>query len=129
MIEVSTQEQITDDCKEIQSFLDITCSDNPEEVQDRGLSLMAYLARTSKMVADCQYHYDNAIKKGIFDELKKLTSLSPSTANKLIDSYCVEEKYLLTWTERLNRCIVHQMDFCRTVLSKAKAEMQNFNLK
>ncbi|GAB6121121.1 hypothetical protein [Dysgonomonas termitidis] len=44
--------------------------------------------------------------------------------NKIIDSLCKEEQYLVNWCERLNRSATHQLEWCRTLISKAKEEMR-----
>ena len=40
-----------------------------------------------------------------------------------IDSLCKNEQYLVDWCDRLNRTATHQLEWCRTIISKAKAEM------
>lgn len=33
----------------------------------------------------------------------------------------------MNWAERSNRSCTHQLEWCRTIISKAKAEMNAFN--
>ncbi|MFA5299887.1 MAG: hypothetical protein WC389_17010 [Lutibacter sp.] len=120
LLQIETLEQLEEQAKVIDDFLNITCSENPEECVDRGLDLMAYLARTSKMLADAKYHQDQAVQNSIVAQLK--LGVSASILKKLIESTCKRENYLVNWIDRLNSTIVHQLDFMRTVISKAKAE-------
>jgi hypothetical protein len=120
LLQINSLEEIETQAKEIDDYLNITCSENPEECVDRGLDLMAYLARTSKMLADAKYHQDQAVQNSIVAQLK--LDVSPSILKKLIEGTCKRENYLVNWVDRLNSTIVHQLDFIRTVISKAKAE-------
>lgn len=111
---------------EIQSYLEITVSEQPEEALERGNELGVYVARTGKMLADAQYHRDSLMKSEIMELLSKTSKasdLSPSTVNKLLDAACKDANYIVTWCERLNRTATHQLDWCRSLLSKAKAEL------
>lgn len=120
LLQIATLEELESGIKEIDDFLNITCSEEPEICVDRGLSLMAYLARTSKMLADAKYHKDEAVKTSILKELK--LDMPASILKQLIESTCKRENYLVNLIDRLNSTVVHQMDFLRTVISKAKNE-------
>ena len=112
---------------EIDAFLNITCSDDMNEVVERGNTLAVYIARTGKMLADARYHKDQKLKDSIIQTLRdtaKLAGLSITTINKLIDANCERENYLVNWIERLNRSATHQLDWLRTLVSKAKEEMR-----
>lgn len=106
----------------IQTYLEITISDDPNEISDRGNNLSVYLARTSKMLADAKYHLDIAKKKSILMHTQK--ALSPSTLKDLVNADTEYENYLVNLIERQNRTCVHQMDWCRTMISKLKEEMK-----
>ena len=47
--------RLQSEAQEIQEFLEITMSDNPQEVIERGNDLQVYMARTGKMLADAKY--------------------------------------------------------------------------
>lgn len=113
-------EQLEQEAKIIDEYLNMTCSEDPNECVNRGLDLMGYLARTSKMLADAKYHKDNAVKNSIINELK--LDAPASILKQLIESTCKRENYLVSWIDRMNSTVVHQMDFLRTIISKAKAE-------
>ena len=115
------------ECKQIDEFIGITPSDDIEEIVERGNDLIVYISRTGKMLADAKYHLNVIRKAEIMDILKIIIpeKLSAKVQNALIDSVAREQQYLVDWTERLNRTAVHQLDWCRTLISKAKSEMQN----
>ena len=120
---IASKADLTKWSESIQMFLEITVSEDPTEIVERGNQLTVYMAQTGKMLADAKYHQDQAVKNSILQRIE--TNLSPSTLNKLIDADCEEENYLVNWIERLNRTCTHQLDWCRSTLSKAKEEMRH----
>ena len=120
LLNIQTLDELEKDITDIDSFLNITCSEDPNECVERGLDLMAYLARTSKMLADAKYHKDEAVKTSILKELQ--LDISASILKQLVEATCKRENYLVNWIDRCNSTVVHQMDFLRTVISKAKNE-------
>lgn len=123
---ISSPEALRKEALHIQEYLEITMSEQPEEVVDRGNELAVYIPRTGKMLADAQYHRDAMMQSEIMGLLRDTAkqSLSPSTVNKLVDAACKDANYLATWCERLHKSAVRQYEWCRTLISKAKAEMQ-----
>lgn len=124
---ITSKEDLLNEAYRIQDFLNIPISENPEEAVQRGNDLAACLARTTKMLADAKYHLNTSSKTDIFDILKeaaKQAGATPTAINRLVKSASKEEQYLVDLIERLNAACTHQIDWCRTLLSKAKAEMQ-----
>ena len=117
-------EDIKFELEAIQQFLEISISEDMNEVEQRGNELTVYMARSGKLLADAKYHRDEKPNSAIVEELKKILQLAPSTANKYIDALTKEENYLVSWSERVNRTCTHQIDWCRTLISKAKEEMR-----
>lgn len=116
------------EAKDIDNFLGLTCSEQPAEMIERGNDLSVYLARTGKMLADAKYHLDNKKQSLLVAELRKAGSLAnipASTINTLIKANCKQEAFLVNWLDRLNSACVHQIEWLRTCISKAKAEMNN----
>jgi len=112
---------------DIQAYLDITMSDDPAEAVQRGNDLAVYISRTGKMLADARMHQDQRIKSTIMIKLKEIgkdANVPATTMNNLIKSSCYMENYLVTWIDRLNRTATHQLEWCRTLVSKAKEEMK-----
>lgn len=121
-VSIKSLSELHEECYEIQKFLEITVSEEINEIVERGHSLSVYMARTGKMLADAKIHKDIQMQQAIKESEE--SPLSASTINKLIDSKCKTENYLVNWIDRMNRTCTHQMDWCRTVLSKAKEEMR-----
>lgn len=117
---INTLEQLEEESKQIDEFLNMTCSEEPEEALQRGLDLSTYLARTGKMLSDAKYWQDEAIVNSILNKLRDQLDLSPMLFKKLVDSSVKRENYLVNWLDRMNRTCTHQMDFLRTVVSFAK---------
>lgn len=125
--EIATSEQIVKELKIIQSVIDIEMNEDIQEAVDRGNYCSAQLARTGKLLADAKLIRDRKLSSEVVTNLKKVVSLPATTANKYVDALCFDENYLVNWCERVNRSCTHQLDWCRTLISKAKAEMQAFN--
>lgn len=124
---ITSKEELLKEAYKIHDYLDVTMGDNPEEAVQRGNDLSAYLARTTKMLADAKYHLNTSSKTDIFDILKeaaKQAGATPTAVNRLVKAASKEEQYLVDLIERLNAACTHQIDWCRTLISKAKAEMQ-----
>ncbi len=125
LLQLMTLKDIEKEAINIQIFLEVTLSDNPEELTERGNQLSSYLARTSKMLADAKYHQDVARKQYIAENKDK--GYSPSVLKDIILAATEYENYLVNLIERQNRTCVHQMDWCRTMVSKLKEEMKYTN--
>ena len=119
-------DKLIKESEEIQSFLEITMSDESVEVINRGCDLAAYMARTGKMLADAKKLYNGRKKEEILETITYISDckLSGKVQNALVDSICQEEKYLVDWIDRLNATCTHQLDFCRSIISKNKEELR-----
>ena len=117
------------EAKEIQSFAEITVSDNPQEIAERISDCGVYIARTGKMLADAKYHLNSKKREDIMNLIKQIADerLSAKVQNSIIDSLCKDEQYLVGWIERLNRAITHQQDACRSLLSYEKEQLRILN--
>jgi uncharacterized protein YicC (UPF0701 family) len=125
---ITTVTDLYKEAEAIQSFLDITMSEQVEEALERGNTLACYISRTGKMVADAKYHHNTKLSSAVISILKDTAQSAGATSkavNALIDSSCADERYLVDWLDRLNRTATHQLDWVRTVISKAKAEMMS----
>jgi len=116
---------------DIQSFLEITMSDNPVEVVERGNDLIVYMARTGQMLADARLLLNEAKKNEAMDVIRQFIidqKLSAKVQNALIDGLARDKQHIVDWIERLNAACTHQLDWCRSVVSKNKEEMRLSNL-
>ncbi|AVM53345.1 hypothetical protein JN06_01382 [Bacteroides zoogleoformans] len=126
-LNVTPKNQILAELNEIDGFLNITMSENPEEAVVRGNDLAAYVARTGKLLADAKYHLNEAKNNEVMETLRETAKNAKATAkavNALVDSLCRDEQYMVDWCERANRTATHQLSWCVTVISKAKEEMK-----
>lgn len=124
---ITSKEQILQELTDIDSFLNITMSENAEEAVFRGNNLAAYVARTGKLLADTKYWLNQALNSETMRTLAETAKNAKATAkavNALVDSLCREERYLVDWCERCNRTATHQLSWCVTLISKAKEEMK-----
>ena len=115
---------------ELQSYLEITTTSNPIEIQERLSELMVYLARSSELLAiarkELRKKKSAEIAKTIIAVAKE-TNLSSKVQNQLLESIAEEEAFLVDWLDRINSTIVHQIDGLRSLLSYAKEEMRMAN--
>lgn len=111
----------------IQDYLEITLSEEMAEAVARGNDLTVYIARTGKMLADAKCHLrakQRSEAMEVVQTVLKSEKISAGVQNSLIESACREEHYLVEWLERLNRSATHQLEWCRSVVSKGKEEMR-----
>ena len=111
---------LQEEAQQIQDYLDITCSENPEEVLQRIRTIMPYISRTAFMLAEAK----KALRRKKASEISntiiniaKEQCLSAKVQNTLIDSIAEEEAYLVDWLDRLNAAATHQVDALSSILS------------
>lgn len=121
---ITPKDKIQIELEEIQNFLELTQSEDVNEAVYRGNELAVYMARSGKLLADAKIHRDEKLNSEVMREIKSLISLPASTSNKFIDTLTREENHLVNWADRLNAACSRQLEWCRTVISKGKAEMQ-----
>jgi hypothetical protein len=121
--------EIEQEALQIDSFLNITISEDMNECTERGSDLIVYMARSGKLLADAKYHLDKVMQENIIKEFGQNAGLAPSILKQLIEASCKNENYIVNWIERINRTCTHQLDWLRTIISKTKEEIkyQNFN--
>lgn len=124
---VATTGQIRMELLEMQDFLEIEMSEDVTEAVLRGNTLTVYMARSGKLIADAKIHHDRKLRSDIIEQIKSINSMAPSVAVKFTNTLVENESYLVTWSTRINASCTHQLDWCRTIISKAKAEMSAFN--
>jgi len=116
------------EAENIQKVLEITISEDGTEATYHGNEIAVYMARTGKMLADAKYHLNQKKQSEIIESLRKIAKDTPhataKAVNALVDSACKEEQYLVDWIGRINAAATHKLEWCRTVISKAKEEMR-----
>lgn len=124
---ITDKEKIIEELTDIQSFLEIEQSEDINEAVIRGNTLSVYMARSGKLLSDAKLHKDRTLNRSVISEIKNLVSLPASSANKFIDTLSKDDNYLVNWADRINASCSRQLEWCRTVISKGKAELQAFN--
>lgn len=109
--------------QEIQDFLEFKVSEQPDILVDRLSEINSYIATSGKLLADAKYLLDDVMEKSFVVYGDKIQNMPPSIASKFLSSICKDENYLVNWSERLNRSLVHIGDNIRTQVSWAKEEM------
>ena len=123
-------EAIKTELEAMQAYLEITISENPAEVVERGATLQVYMARSGKMLADAKQELNKAMQSEVMEIIRKVAQdagASHTAVNALVKSACRDQQYIVDWVERINRSCTHQLDYCRTLLSKYKEEMRTSN--
>ncbi|MDR1938767.1 MAG: hypothetical protein LBQ73_09780 [Tannerellaceae bacterium] len=122
-----TTEQLNTEAAGIQSFLEITISGNPEEIQERIRDMMVYQARSGEMLAQAK----KLLRKKKTTEISntiiaiaKQEYLSAKVQNALLDSIAEDEAYLVDWIDRINATCTHQGDSLRSLLSYEKENLR-----
>lgn len=111
----------------IQDYLDITCSENPEEMAERIRVLSVYMARSGMMLADAKKLYNKKVASEIGETIIKIAKeqyLSATAQNKLVKAIAQDEQYLVDWLDRINRTCTHQIDALRSLLSYEKEQLR-----
>lgn len=109
--------------EEMQSFLEITTSDNPKELIDRLTDINVYMARSGKLLADAKAHQDQ-VTANVYNEHIDFISRIPATvATKFVSSQCSTANQIVVWLDRINRTLVHAGDNIRTQISFAKQDL------
>ena len=125
-----TINELRERAKELQMFLETESSNNPEELTERILKLMSYIAYSGEMLAEAKKllrsRKSSEISKTII-AIAKEQCLSASVQNALLDSICDDEAFLVDFIERVNRTATHQLDACRSLLSYEKEQLKQVN--
>lgn len=117
-------ERIGKDCDQLQSFLSITTSDDPNELVMRLSELNVWLARSSIMLAEAKKIQDISMFNAYQEYLSGSVNLPPSALKKYIESQLYDVNFLVNRLDRLNAACVHIGDNIRTQISFAKEELK-----
>lgn len=122
---ITPKGKIQEELEKYQFHAEIEMSEDADEAVVWANEALVYLARTGKLIADCQYHRDRKARSELVDQIKTISGFKTATlANRFADSLLEEEEMLLKWSERLNAALARKIDFCRSLISKAKEEMK-----
>lgn len=122
---ITPPELIHKELEEIQAFLEAQYgADLPDQVQSRFDSLASYMARSGKLKADAEWHYNSLLDSSIMDAVARgmEKTLPTSTLNKYVESLAKNYKFVFTWADRVNRSCTHQLEGLRSVMSTLRSE-------
>ena len=114
---------IIQEIEEMQSFLEITASDNPKELVDRLTDINVYLARSGKLLADAKAYQDQVTANVYSQHMEFLSRVPATVAIKFVAAQSVTANQLVVWLDRINRTLVHAGDNIRTQISFAKQDL------
>jgi hypothetical protein len=119
-------EQLLKEAEEIQSYLEIECSNNPEEIEERLSAISVYKARSGEMLAQAKKLYRRKRSSEIANtiiNIAKQQFLSATAQNALVESIAEDEAFLVDWLERINAACTMQSDALRSILSYEKENL------
>lgn len=118
---------LQEEAKQISDYLQITCQNNPQEIQQRIADTMVYVVRTGEMLATAKQQLRRRKSEEIQNTIiaiAKENCLSAKVQNALLDSIAEEEAFLVDTLDRLNAAATHQLDALRTLLSYEREGMR-----
>lgn len=121
---METPEQLRAEAEGIQAYLEITASDDPNELVARLSELNVYLARTGRMLAEATGIRDRAVAEVYASRAETIGRMPATVARRFVESLTAEENELVTWLDRLNRTCTHQSENIRTQVSFAKQQLE-----
>ena len=117
---------MNDECLNYQATIEQPIPDEVELIIERGNELSIVVARTGYMLALAKQDYSDRMGSDVMTMLKTVAKQTPMassrTVNALVASLCHKEKLLVDWIDRINTTATHQIDWCRTLVSKAKQD-------
>lgn len=120
-------ETLLQEAIEIQSYMEITCSDNPDEIIERIKAIGVYRARTGVMLAEAKRMYRRKRSSEITEKIIEIARqgfLSAKVQNAIVDSIAEDEAYLVDFIDRLNASCTHEQDALRSILSYERENLR-----
>lgn len=128
-IHILTQEQILENLAIYQNQLDEKMIDEPSQIIEQLMVAESVMVNSGKLLADAKYWLNETMQSETIATLKQLAKsdklITTTAVNQIIKSLCKQQQYLVDWSERINRSATHRADYCRSIMSKHKAEMYN----
>ncbi|MDD4030090.1 MAG: hypothetical protein PHE07_01495 [Bacteroidales bacterium] len=114
----------SEELENIQQYLEITVSDDPNEISERLSMIAVYMARTGFILAEAKMELDQA-RVSVFSSHVGTIGKLPATVSKMfIESVTDQQNRLVNWIDRLNSSCIHQGDILRTLLSFQKENLK-----
>lgn len=127
--QVKPQYKILDELVIYHEQLDTMLTDNPTVVIEELIIAENIMVNSGKLLADAKYWLNAALHSDTINTLKELTkshhNITSTATNQIVKALCKEQQYLADFAERINKSATHRADYCRSIMSKHKAEMFN----
>jgi hypothetical protein len=117
-------EKYCEELENIQKYLEITVSDDPDEISERLASISVYMARTGFILAEARMELDQARVLVYSSHSGTISKLPASVSKMFIESVTDQQNRLVNWLDRLNSTCIHQGDILRTLLSFQKENLK-----
>lgn len=121
---METPEQLRAEAERIQAYLEITASDDPNEMVARLSDLNVYLARTGRMLAEASCIRDRAVAAVYASRAEVIERMPATVARRFVESQTADQNALVVWLDRLNRTCTHQSENLRTQISFTKQQLE-----
>ena len=117
-------EKYSEELENIQKYLEITVSDDPDEISERLSMIAVYMARTGFILAEARMELDQARVLVYSSHAGTISKLPASVSKMFIESVTDQQNRLVNWVDRLNSTCIHQGDILRTLLSFQKENLK-----
>lgn len=121
---IATKSEIENELQNMQEFLETHLDDDINFAVEYGNDALVHYSRSGKLLADAKMHRDRKMRSELTAQIKKISNLPASVANKFVETLMEDENYLVNWADRINAALARRSDFCRTMISKAKEELR-----
>jgi|LSQX01.3.fsa_nt_gb hypothetical protein len=117
-------DKYSEELNNMQQYLEITVSDDPNEISERLSCIAVYMARTGYILAEAKMELDQA-RVSVYSTHVGTIGKLPATVSKMfIESVTDQQNRLVNWVDRLNSACIHQGDILRTLLSFQKENLK-----
>jgi hypothetical protein len=109
--------------KEMQEYLEIEVSEDPNEICERIRLINVYMARSSRLLAEAKAHRRKA-ERDTFANLPDCMGMPANTLKKYLEVCAYEWYEIEEALESLYKTCVHSIDSLRSLLSYSKEDMR-----
>lgn len=117
-------EKYSEELENMQQYLEITVSDDPNEISERLSMIAVYMARTGFILAEARMELDQARVSAYSSHTGTISKLPATVSKMFIESVTDQQNRLVNWVARLNSTCIHQGDILRTLLSFQKENIK-----
>lgn len=117
-------DKYSEELNNMQQYLEITVSDDPNEISERLSSIAVYMARTGYLLAEAKMELDQARVSAYSTHIGTIGKLPATVSKMFIESVTDQQNRLVNWVDRLNSTCIHQGDILRTLLSFQKENLK-----